>query len=455
MGFALEEFLQAFAASHPSVSFSAEEKGYYTRAFAQADGEGSGRIGGSQAVSFLSRTGLEKSVLRDIWDIADDARCGWLGLQEFSVALRLVAHAQAGKAVSEDLVPEEPVALPQIEGLRLARTSVGSENSLPLSEDQESLTLTQLEEGDGGPLSPEDQPGAGLSLWGPLHVPGPLTFGLGSCCCSEDLPTSAGQVQVVVDTLAEQGGQAARIKQEPASQAHFQPDCMQAEPATRAHFLPDCLRAVPWNFFKRYTEFRVTVEKSPSPGLLLGLELDLLDGVNAMVCGIRPGILANYNCEAPPDTQLKTRDWIVEVNGVRNDALAMHKRLKEDNKLDVLVRRTKPFSVKLSQAQKGSLCAGLMHAPHGVSLLVINDGHGITEHGLKKNDRIVEVNGDADLPERMMCTIREASQLKLTILRPVDDLPAAPIADARAVGMGTIEEEASPADGQALRRVTL
>lgn len=95
---------------------SPEEIGYYAQLFAQVDVDGQGRLSGLQAADFFSGSGLDRRTLKQIWDIADSGTRGWLGRDEFVAALRLVAHAQAGRAVSRDLVYIAPPAPPRFGG---------------------------------------------------------------------------------------------------------------------------------------------------------------------------------------------------------------------------------------------------------------------------------------------------------------------------------------------------
>lgn len=95
-------------------AFSEQERSYYGQLFAQVDTDRQGRIGGLQAANFLlSQSGLDRQILKQIWDVADSAKKGWLGPEEFSAALRLVAHVQAGRPVAPDLVYIQPPALPR------------------------------------------------------------------------------------------------------------------------------------------------------------------------------------------------------------------------------------------------------------------------------------------------------------------------------------------------------
>lgn len=72
----------------------------YGEYWAQAVGENES-VGGKDAVSFLGRAAkVSKGQLRRIWDIADHQKEGFLGRDEFYVALRLLALAQRGAELS-------------------------------------------------------------------------------------------------------------------------------------------------------------------------------------------------------------------------------------------------------------------------------------------------------------------------------------------------------------------
>ncbi|PXF48341.1 Epidermal growth factor receptor substrate 15-like [Gracilariopsis chorda] len=64
--------------------------------------DGAETISGSEAVQFLSRAAkVSKGQLRKIWDIADHRKEGKLDQDQFFIALRLIALAQRGAALSE------------------------------------------------------------------------------------------------------------------------------------------------------------------------------------------------------------------------------------------------------------------------------------------------------------------------------------------------------------------
>ncbi|KAL7588789.1 hypothetical protein Lser_V15G39732 [Lactuca serriola] len=72
--------------------------------FKRADLDQDGRVSGAEAVSFFQASGLPKSVLAQIWTIADQNRTGYLGRQEFFNYLKLVTVAQSKRDLTPDIV---------------------------------------------------------------------------------------------------------------------------------------------------------------------------------------------------------------------------------------------------------------------------------------------------------------------------------------------------------------
>ena len=71
-----------------------EEKAYFDQLFAKADANRSGQLSGSIAVGFLMTSGLQKEVLKEIWNIADCNQLSLLRPQDFYIAMRLISMAQ-------------------------------------------------------------------------------------------------------------------------------------------------------------------------------------------------------------------------------------------------------------------------------------------------------------------------------------------------------------------------
>jgi EH domain-containing protein 1 len=79
----------------------ADDAATYRGWFPLADTDDDGRVTGQDAVSFFARSGLEKDALARAWQLADANRQGFLGPDEFVRALRVIALAQSGVAVSD------------------------------------------------------------------------------------------------------------------------------------------------------------------------------------------------------------------------------------------------------------------------------------------------------------------------------------------------------------------
>nr|GMC51744.1 EH domain-containing protein 1 [Ipomoea batatas]GMC53717.1 EH domain-containing protein 1 [Ipomoea batatas] len=89
--------------------------------FSFADSDGDGRITGGDATKFFSLSNLSRQELKQVWAIADSKRQGYLGFKEFVIAMQLVSLAQAGNAITVDLldakVDFENLEPPRMEGL--------------------------------------------------------------------------------------------------------------------------------------------------------------------------------------------------------------------------------------------------------------------------------------------------------------------------------------------------
>ncbi|GJP63951.1 hypothetical protein CLOP_g20978 [Closterium sp. NIES-67] len=107
-------------ASQPAIC-SKEEMRVYRRWFAFVDAEADGRITGPDAVPFFKRSGLMQHDLKAIWAAADDRRQGYLGFEEFVVAMRLIAKQQM-LSRGEDMPARYP-CFPLLKGLDEALAS--------------------------------------------------------------------------------------------------------------------------------------------------------------------------------------------------------------------------------------------------------------------------------------------------------------------------------------------
>lgn len=104
-----------------AVRLTPDEKRLYGQLFRIADADHAGIITGNVAVEFFKKSKLTPSVLAEayllpypsltmqVWTIADTENRGFLTQKTWSIALRLIAHAQQG---------EQPTA--EIAGIRIA-----------------------------------------------------------------------------------------------------------------------------------------------------------------------------------------------------------------------------------------------------------------------------------------------------------------------------------------------
>ncbi|CAE8617452.1 unnamed protein product, partial [Polarella glacialis] len=109
------------APAHGGVHFTPQEMEYYQQLWATADADGRGTLDGVSGANFLLVSGLPQDILRAIWEVADSNAQGFLTMERFFVALRLVAWAQAGVAPSPERVQAEPPMLPDLPGINRRR----------------------------------------------------------------------------------------------------------------------------------------------------------------------------------------------------------------------------------------------------------------------------------------------------------------------------------------------
>lgn len=85
--------------------------------FRAADVDKDGVVSGNEAVAFFQSTGVDKSYLKSVWDLATDSQPGGLTPVHFSRALRLISLLQTGCQltdgfVSKALHPQTGLQLP-------------------------------------------------------------------------------------------------------------------------------------------------------------------------------------------------------------------------------------------------------------------------------------------------------------------------------------------------------
>ncbi|KAH0435512.1 hypothetical protein IEQ34_026593 [Dendrobium chrysotoxum] len=101
-------------------SCSREHQKIYQEWFALADSDADGRITGNDAIRFFGMSKLTRPELKQVWAIADSKRQGFLGFNEFIIAMQLIALGQAGNEITADILNNidiQSLKPPQMDGL--------------------------------------------------------------------------------------------------------------------------------------------------------------------------------------------------------------------------------------------------------------------------------------------------------------------------------------------------
>ncbi|KAF4554033.1 Cytoskeletal-regulatory complex EF hand-like protein [Elsinoe fawcettii] len=114
----------------PVLNLSPDEKRVFSQLFQQADTDRLGVVTGEVAVKFFEKTKLAPNVLGEIWQLADTENRGLLTKAGFCVALRLIAHYQAGRDPTPELA-FKPGGIPKFDGVNLAPSSPAVATSQP------------------------------------------------------------------------------------------------------------------------------------------------------------------------------------------------------------------------------------------------------------------------------------------------------------------------------------
>ncbi|XP_058081351.1 EH domain-containing protein 1-like isoform X2 [Magnolia sinica] len=106
--------------SAPISSCSKEHQKIYQEWFSYTDSDNDGRITGNDATKLFAMSKLSRPELKQVWAIADLKRQGFLGFREFITAMQLIALAQAGHEITQDMLTTadlEHLEPPVMEGL--------------------------------------------------------------------------------------------------------------------------------------------------------------------------------------------------------------------------------------------------------------------------------------------------------------------------------------------------
>lgn len=178
------------------------------------------------------------------------------------------------------------------------------------------------------------------------------------------------------------------------------------------------------------TEFLISLERLKG-GRVLGVSFDALDRSALRVAGLAEDVasagslVGEYNASAPSNLQLSAGDYIMEVNGIREDIGQMVAELRTKDKLDIVVRRPQEFMVTLQRSRQ-PLGMFLHYSDESKALVIgeVADG-AVKDWNLSrddkqvlKRDRIVAVNGVSSNVGEMLKALGQEGVQNLLISRP-------------------------------------
>lgn len=171
-------------------------------------------------------------------------------------------------------------------------------------------------------------------------------------------------------------------------------------------------------------EFHATIVKCADSNAL-ALDVDAVDGLTLLVKRVKSGPILRWNkgaCDSGKD--IRMYDRIVEVNGIRGDAADLLRAIKDDRRVELLIRRPTVFRLGVTKSSPTDELGAGIDSGDGRTLLVVC----VKERGLlgewnkehwevpvRKNDRIVEVNGVRGCSARLLEAIRNAGRLDMVL----------------------------------------
>mmetsp|Transcript_59838 Transcript_59838/g.106726 ORF Transcript_59838/g.106726 Transcript_59838/m.106726 type:complete len:218 (-) Transcript_59838:127-780(-) len=171
-------------------------------------------------------------------------------------------------------------------------------------------------------------------------------------------------------------------------------------------------------------EFTLTIDKASDRGLLLGLDVDTIDGPTLLVNDVHSGLISRWN-ERNVGMQVRKGDRFTEVNGVKGDGAKLIKALTVNQFLEIRVRRPELFQMTLRRNMDTSLGLDLSYVIGGATLLVkgvnlglVNDWN-LASQGFKveKHDRVLEVNGLSGAPQELSEMLAKPGLLEITFMK--------------------------------------
>jgi len=153
-------------------------------------------------------------------------------------------------------------------------------------------------------------------------------------------------------------------------------------------------------------------------GEVLGLELDVVDGVTGMVTRLKDGMAKTWN-EQNPTNKIAVGDRIIEVNGTSGLAQDFLDPLRNDSLLSITFERASMRRIDLVKGGR-SLGMDILYTACAASLVVKRLTAGVVLDWNKANsgrevregDRIFRVNGITEL-SKLLAEIQSVEELHM------------------------------------------
>eukprot|EP00421_Protoceratium_reticulatum_P064386 CAMPEP_0168418984 /NCGR_PEP_ID=MMETSP0228-20121227/32039_1 /TAXON_ID=133427 /ORGANISM="Protoceratium reticulatum, Strain CCCM 535 (=CCMP 1889)" /LENGTH=395 /DNA_ID=CAMNT_0008432861 /DNA_START=26 /DNA_END=1213 /DNA_ORIENTATION=+ len=170
-------------------------------------------------------------------------------------------------------------------------------------------------------------------------------------------------------------------------------------------------------------EIEIKVEKDPTQKLL-GLDLDPNDGKTLYVTEVKAGPFKSYNegtpqgaSGAPPERQIQKGDFIIKVNGIKNDSEKMLGALKKDTSIELTLKRPMEITAALKRSDPKQPLGLDFYRPVGISSVLVTavQSSGPAAAWNKANwsqellvgDRVVAVRGQRGSGKDLLNLLKE------------------------------------------------
>lgn len=189
------------------------------------------------------------------------------------------------------------------------------------------------------------------------------------------------------------------------------PEASEPAPAPKEvpHHEPEKAQPAPSNERQKakIETFTVKIERTTEEPV--GLDIDVIDDISAVVVDIRAGAVENFNMQNH-DRKIKPYDRIVDVNGERGDAVQLINKLKKETTWELTLQRPVETTASVTLPSNVSLGLSLKYAPSGTSLMIVSVDEGPMQlwnqqhvgNEVKQHDRIIEVNGKRGQSEQLV-----------------------------------------------------